>query len=366
MAATHVLRVRRTDDPSANLLLNVTQTSKTRPLDLKLVATEHEHVYVGSLKSANLAALQASNYRGDDDEWKAIVAYVLLHQRPDANLDALQGLEAVAAISGETCTLTLRKNIGGITQRLGSIKLKQDEEEEVSPFDWVEIAVATSDDLRSELVTLQASLGSQRTQVDALSRQLDDLVKAKKEHEEELLRKCAVLLDSKRAKIRDQQRELSAATKSQSGKNTHGSGREAGRSAPGKRKAGPTASEEDEDGLDLDPVDEEDDDELVEEEEEGQRTPEQDTDDGASDDGFAPPPTRSQPPTSSGGKRGGKAAGKGTENGAAKEVSLDEMPPRRELPFARRTAPNAQQPDQNANGSAGREDDEEDDTDDEL
>jgi hypothetical protein len=366
MAPTHVLRVRRTDDPSAHLLLNVTQTSDSRPLDLKLVATEHEHLYHGSVKHNNVVALQASTYTGDDDEWKQILAYTLLQERAAANLNALQGLEIGAEVSGETCTLSLRKKFGAVVRRLGSISLNRDDErEEVSAFDWVETAVASSDGLRSELATLQASLLSQHEQVASLTTQLDELVKAKKEHEEQLLRKCAALLDTKRAKIRDQQREINAMCKDQ--------GHKAGTSSRGKRKAnGPTSEGED---VDVDSGNENaDDDEDGEEydEEEGQRTPEQETEDEGSDDGFVAPPkiTSKKPaaPTTTVRRDREKetaSEGRGKDEGAM-EVDL---PPRRELPFARR----APQKDEGrglrsaqVSAPSAAEEEEEDDTDDEL
>ena len=42
--------------------------------------------------------------------------------------------------------------------------------------------------------------------VDKLNQQLEELIQAKKEHEDLLLLRCAVLLNEKKAKIRDQQR----------------------------------------------------------------------------------------------------------------------------------------------------------------
>merc|ERR1711939_405777 len=44
-----------------------------------------------------------------------------------------------------------------------------------------------------------------------LNQQLEDLVKAKKDHEDELLKKFAALLNTKNLKIRDQQRLLAGA-----------------------------------------------------------------------------------------------------------------------------------------------------------
>lgn len=373
MAITHVLRLRRTDDPSnRHLLLNVTQSNKNKPLDLKLIATEHEHLYHGAIKSSNLASLQASNYKGDDDEWQGILIVALTQKRPErASSDILQGLEVVAAIDKDRCTITIRRNIGGVTQRLGSIKLDQDDErEEVSAFDWVETAVAASDGLRSQLETLQTSLDAQQSEVAKLSQQLDELVKAKKDHEDELLQKFAALLNSKKSKIRDQQRLL------QSGQinGTDAAAHDAPRGGSGKRKAGPSSrgkrkanglSREEEDEMDLDPeaADEDLDDDFVRlEEEEGLATPEQETteDDASDDGGFAPPalPSRSKPPASQGGK--GKAAAKGSKASIMQVDQPEELPPRRELPFGKPSASKGKQ------GPPPAPADDDDETDDEL
>jgi len=334
MAPKHVLRVRRTDGSPDHLLVNVTQTSKTRPLDLKLVATDHEHLYHATIENNDVVALQASKYNGDADEWKQVLTCTLLQQRPDANLDALQSLEVVAAVNGETCTLTVRNNIGGITARLGAIDLTQDDErEEVSAFEWVDTAAASSDDLRTELATLHSSLESQQAQVAKLTAQLDELVKAKKEHEEQLLRKCAVLLDSKRAKIREQQRELNAMSKV--------TGHKAGASSRGKRKAHGHSSDLDEDdkanlGLDRAEDDADEDEDLEVEEDEGQQTPDQETEDEDSEDGFAGSqkglPAKVLPSSTQGRQHGGNATGK---DGNVMDVDVENLPPRRELPFAR-------------------------------
>lgn len=365
MAETQILRIRRTDDTTSHLLLNVKQTNRNKPLDLKLVATEHKHLYHGSVKPSGLASLQASNYQGDDDEWKSILLYALLHDTPSSETprgEALNGVETVAAISGDRCTITIRKNIGGITQRLGSIKLDQDDErEEVSAFEWVDSAVAASDELRSRLDGLQSSMSSQQEQVAKLTKQLDELVQAKKDHEEQLLQKFAALLNTKKLKIRDQQRELMR-RRVLSETKTRDS-RKAGSSASGKRKANGSLPEDEED-MDGEP----DDDDLDIEEEEGQRTPEQETEEEESDenDGFAPPPkASSRPPASQSASQKSKAAP------APMDVDgSDELPPRRELPFGRKapsSQPKSKMPEPApAKGGGDDDEDEDDETDDEL
>jgi hypothetical protein len=244
MAVT-ILRLHRTDRPSQHLLVQVSHTGN-KSLDLKLIGTEHEHLYHAELKESSVKSLQAPSFSGDLNEWKGTLKYALLRDRPDGQIpEYLQGLETVAAISGKSLTITIRKNIGGITQRLGDIQLQQDDEkEEVAAFEWVDAAVATADDLRTQLETLQTSVDEQRQQVQSLSKQLDELVKAKKDHEDELLSKFTALLNAKKLKIRDQQRLLAgarmdpaAADEVSNARSGDGSSRKSGRSRGGKRKA---------------------------------------------------------------------------------------------------------------------------------
>jgi hypothetical protein len=198
--------------------------------------------------------------------------------------------------------------------------------------------------------------------VAKLTAQLDELVKAKKEHEEQLLRKCAVLLDSKRAKIREQQRELNAMSKV--------TGHKAGASSRGKRKAHEPSSDLDEDdkailGLNAADDDADEDEDLEADEDEGQQTPEQETEDEDSDDGFASsqkgPPAKAPSTSTQGRMRDGEAAGR---DGGAMEVDVEDLPPRRELPFARRKPQGSDEQSQESKKPAPAPAPEEDDSDD--
>lgn len=208
----HVLRLKRTDAKSEHLLVNVTSAG-TRPLDLKLIATDQNHIYHGSLEESGLKSLQATNFHGNLEEWKTTLSFALLQSLPvGPRPDFLEGVETVSSISGTVATITLRKNIDGITQRLGTIKLYEDDEkEEIQVFEWVDHAVASADELRTQMEVLQVSAASQKEQIAKLSKDLDDLMKAKKEHEDDMLSKFAALLNTKKLKIRDQQRLLTGA-----------------------------------------------------------------------------------------------------------------------------------------------------------
>ncbi len=321
--APHVLRLRRTDQSNQHLLVHVSSAGP-RELDLKLIGTEHECLYHGSVQESNIKSLQANAYTGDLQEWKDILKYTLLHNEA-ANRKSLSGIEVVAAISGNTLTITFRKNVGGITQRLGAIKLTQDDEkEEVRSFEWVDTAVSDADELRSQVHVLQESMTSQIDEVAKLNQQLDELVKAKQEHEEEMLKKFAALLNAKKLKLRDQQRLLAGAkidprtARAVSEARDGNGGRQAGSSRSGKRKAEvigePSeveADAEDEDAFDGDEARQE-------------TPPRSDKEDDDEDDLDGPPNMN--------GRTVNKAKTAGNASNAAMDIGKA-PPPRRELPF---------------------------------
>lgn len=355
--APQVLRLNRTDSPNEFILLHVSQTSQ-KALDLKLIGTEQAQLFHATLKESGVNNLQSSHFTGDLDEWKTLLRYVLLLERPkDGRTETLQGLETVAAISGGKLTVTIRKNVGGITQRLGSIRLDEDtEKEEVSGFEWADIAAANAVALRTELESLQASVFSQKDDVARLNQQLDDLVKAKTEHEDELLQKFAALLNEKKLKIRDQQRllngaQIDPAAAAEVGRSRDRTGRRAGMSRAGKRRANGASAEPEAEDDESNAEDDAADGQL-----EGTPPPsDQETED---EDGFeAPAPSastrRKSPPI------------KQKDPSSMDVDEPEELPPRRELPFSRTTRQTSKQPEYHppATDNTNNDDDE---TDDEL
>ncbi|KAK5702819.1 hypothetical protein LTR97_003765 [Elasticomyces elasticus] len=345
MPGEHILRLARTDRNGEYLLVRVVPAGG-KPLDLKLVASENEHIYPVKIKEANVKTLQASNYSGDLDEWKTVLRYALLQEPQSSPLPtALQGLELVAALNEKTFTITLRKNIGGVHQRLGTIRLDQNDEEGIDMFDMASTAVATADELREKLSTLQASVGSQQEQVAKLNQQLDDLVKAKKDHEEELLKKFAALLNAKKLKIRDQQRLLVGAKidpkmADAALKSPHGT--KAGGSRKGKRKANgaEAVSAESEDDATTE------DDEINEDERRiEQETPQQSEDDATEDDDDGNSFNAVPASSSRSGRKTGEASAQKAKGGKVQpDADAFVVPPRRELPFTRKDANVAAKP----------------------
>lgn len=168
-----------------------------------------------AVKQKKARDLRSSKYTGTDNEWEAILRHVL-YPKQDSSISSelRKGLETVAAVTekggNRVLTITFRNRIDQITQKLGSIEL-QETEEEIQLFDWAAIAIDQQRLLQEEVSTLQGKLEADKATITALQSQLADLVKAKGEHEEQLISKFALLLNEKKLKIRNQQRILSTA-----------------------------------------------------------------------------------------------------------------------------------------------------------
>lgn len=372
----NVLRLKRTDDPSAtqHIFLHISQQTNpktkakatTKPtLDLKLIATDEEHIYHGSLHDSEVKTLQAANYPSDLETWKRTLRTALLPADPSSPPDASdgadgneeEGLELVAAIKTSTLTITLRRNIEGITQRLGTLTIHRDDErEELSPFTWLSFSLAQNSALQTALRTLQTAASRHQDQISKLEAQLDEFVRVKKEHEEELVEKFVKLLNAKKGKIRDQQRLLAGA------KVKKGVGEVVARGRRGVDSAGAVAGDDDNDEAEADAVDADAD--LDEDGEAQQETPPRSDTEDEENDLDAPSP----PPASVRESSGRSAKRKAAEVVVEMEDENHKPPPRRTLPFAdkggnasaRKVAPTAPALDGN------NEDDDEDETDDEL
>jgi flagellar biosynthesis chaperone FliJ len=365
-----IRRLARIDDSSQALLVKIVQNG-AQPLDLKLVATDQEHLYHGALRDNALKSLQTSNYSGDLNEWKDILSYTLLQTQPENSQELFTGLEAVAAIAKSIVTITIRKKIGSITQRLGEIKLNEDDErEEVAAFEWVDTAVATSDDLRSQLENLQKSVAQQQDTVTKVTAQLDELVQAKKSHEEELLSKFAALLNAKKLKIRDQQHllsrakvdpdvalEVQRARDSSSPQSRQRPRRQPGESGIKKRKAKEEVVPGSDEEMDDAAAEQDIADDNETDEERQIETPE-DSDATEDEDGVDASTASQSAPLNKDGNTLRR-----TQDESEVQKSIEQPPPpppRRGLPFRRKSAQES-----SARGDGGGDDDD-DETDDEL
>ncbi|KAL8937246.1 MAG: hypothetical protein Q9216_004523 [Gyalolechia sp. 2 TL-2023] len=347
MASENVLRLPRTDSPGDYILLN-TSSNGSSPLDLKLLATEGLEPYVKSLKHLRISKYRARTNHLTEPQWEHLLRSILLQERTSsANQNAqaediTKDLELVASVADSKLTITFRKSISGIHQKLGEVSLPKDVNAEINTLDWAHTAIIRADALQTEAHNLQQRLKEQTQTVKQINQQLEDLIQAKKDHEELLLQKCANLLNEKKAKIRDQQRLLATVQvdpkklkEVQNARQTSGP-RHPNASRGGKRKASAPAASSDEevDGFE---------DHAVKIEEQGEEQPDSEqvtpqhsdldeTDDevdSADLDAVPAPPAAKGKVTETVKVNGGlkKRGGIGEEEGDI------ELPPRRDLPF---------------------------------
>lgn len=98
-----------------------------------------------------------------------------------------------------------------LQQRLGTVTLKQDDDQAIQLFDWTGVAASRADNLGEEISTLKTKYREAETTIKQLHSQLEELIEAKNEHDDQLIGKFVQLLNEKKLKIRNQQRLLSTA-----------------------------------------------------------------------------------------------------------------------------------------------------------
>ncbi len=258
MSKSWVLKFPRSNG-DGGLLLQASSTSDAA-LDLNLLATEGEAPYRGKsmlspcvllrahneyflVRQRKIPDLRAKNFHGPDDEWQNILLHVFNPQSAaPLTSNQRQGLEVVAVIGSGKVTITLRNRIDKITQRLGSVDLSQDDDAEIQLFDWCGSAIDQRLVLEAEQIDLRSKYESAQATIASLDAKLEELVRAKADHEEELISKFVLLLNEKKLKIRNQQRILSTAKVDekklqQMQKTLEGKGRRADSSRARKRRA---------------------------------------------------------------------------------------------------------------------------------
>lgn len=92
------------------------------------------------------------------------------------------------------------------------MKLRYDPGLEIELFEWTGIAADTATAIEKQQLELESNLRARDQDLAKMRQQLEDLTSAKKNHEDELLEKFRNLLNSKKLKIRDQQRLLAGAS----------------------------------------------------------------------------------------------------------------------------------------------------------
>ncbi|AEO71547.1 uncharacterized protein THITE_2124064 [Thermothielavioides terrestris NRRL 8126] len=373
MASSHIIRVPRTDEEGAFVLGEVIP-SGSKPLNVKFVATEGEEPYVVKLRHDRIGDLRAASSPCSPEEWERILKALLLGG------EQMEGIEAGAEANvGKSLTITIRRRVAGINQRLGALTLNHKADEAIQLFDWCGATALEREKFRETLATEKAKVSDLEARIAELRNQLDELTEAKKAREAELLEKFCGLLNEKKVKIREQQRllntaqvdpsRLAAARAAQAARPRATEPRKPGASRSAKRKAledasgGGSSSDSDDgfekvnagaDKMDVDPK-------LPEPPEERNESPEsedrQTTDEDATgsepEDDEAPPPPPPPPKTRQ--QREPEPKGRATAGGhAAKGKDVAIHPPKRPL---RKTTPKAATPPPAA-GSETESDDE--------
>ncbi|KAI2631588.1 hypothetical protein GGS21DRAFT_150495 [Xylaria nigripes] len=206
MAKPTVLRFPISGQSDGSFLLEVSSNG-SRPLDLKLIGSESTAVFLAKLRHKKIDECKASPAHCTDEEWQQILISILVDLKPEPDIEVKADVQPDLT----SVALSFRKNIQGITQRLGTIKLDENDKTEISPFDWCVSAIASRTKAKEELVDVIAEIDSLKRSVSELKAQLDDFIITKEEDETQMLEKFRDLLNEKKLKIRQQQRLLSAA-----------------------------------------------------------------------------------------------------------------------------------------------------------
>ncbi|KAJ4307031.1 hypothetical protein N0V88_000406 [Collariella sp. IMI 366227] len=205
MGTSHIVRIARTDEEGAFVLGEVTP-SGSKPLNVKFVATEGEEPYVVKLRHDRIGELRASNSPCSPGEWEIIMKALLLGGEP------VEGIEAGAEANvGKSITITIRRRVAGINQRLGALTLNHKADEAIQLFDWCGAAALQREKFLDTVISEKSKISDLEARVTELRTQLDELIESKKARETEILEKFCSLLNEKKVKIREQQRLLSTA-----------------------------------------------------------------------------------------------------------------------------------------------------------
>ncbi|KAK3343891.1 hypothetical protein B0T25DRAFT_615217 [Lasiosphaeria hispida] len=308
--APQIIRIPRTDtDEDGAFILGQVTPAGSKPLNLKFVATEGEEPYVIKLRHDRISELRASSSPCSPDEWEAILKSLLLKGEP------VEGIEAGAeAHVGKSITITIRRRVAGINQRLGAITLSHKADESIQLFDWCGAAAQEREKLKLGLAAEAAKVEDLDARVTELRNQLEELTQSKKASEAEMLEKLCGLLNEKKVKIREQQRllatanvdpsKLATALASRPSPPTRAAGHVPKTSRASKRKTrGDESDESSDDGFEKMDVDKEESpppataDKDQSDLEEGQRTPDDDAETAseAEEEEEPSPPRRKKP-----------------------------------------------------------------------
>ena len=287
------------------------------------------------MRQSRLSKLRDQRNQLSDHQWEGLLRSTLLQRRTQwSEASSVEKLEVLANVAGDQLSITFRNNISGIIQKLGEVIFKKDESQELDITRWAGTAVKRSNRLDTEIRDLTLKYDEQTKEMEKLNNQLEELIKAKKEHENSLFQNFRELLNTKKLKIRDQQRLLASANfdskkaaKLQNSRSTSKS-RAATASRAGKRKAesGHRASESSEDsGFEGKPPKQKPESDMSEQIDTPERSDQDLTEDKSGDDPDSTNESTSMPDTSQ--------AAVGVKGAVGERMQSNILPPTKDLAF---------------------------------
>ncbi|KAK5070855.1 hypothetical protein LTR64_003829 [Lithohypha guttulata] len=196
------------------VLLKVSRKVGGEQLDLDLIATDGESAYRAKVREKKIDRLKDEHYTGSCEQWKAELLSALVPQASNSLAAEDRNIlrttcRILARGSKSSLAITLSTDVSGIKHTHGTIKLDYTEDtEDVNLFEWTSQAITDRDSLRDQTTEHQKCLQTAEQKVKSLQTQLQDLIRAKEEHERQLLSKFTLLLNEKKLRIRVQQRQL--------------------------------------------------------------------------------------------------------------------------------------------------------------
>ncbi|PHH81624.1 hypothetical protein CDD82_317 [Ophiocordyceps australis] len=203
MASTRVIKFPANDQDSESVIVQVKSHGR-RSLDLRLVGTEKHAPYLCILKHNDVASLCVKNCPVSVQEWEHVLEAVLRGEH-------LDGIHTTATVhTKSSLSLTVRKQVQGVTQRLGIIEFACDQKERIQLYDWCDTALDALAESKAEAQASAARARELEAAVSDLQTQLNELVETKQQDETALLCKFRDLLNEKKVKIREQQKIITA------------------------------------------------------------------------------------------------------------------------------------------------------------
>lgn len=167
------------------------------------------------MRGRKVGSLKHKNYDVSDAEWSAVLRYFLVSKQGSGVSETIRSkLEVSCPITGKdpkaTLSIQFRTRVEDITQRLGTVELTQTPDtDDVDLFGWTSQAIEQRDRFEDQIVSEKRDAGKSDETITTLKTQLEELVRAKEEHENDLLSKFAALLNEKKLRLREVERILS-------------------------------------------------------------------------------------------------------------------------------------------------------------